>query len=499
MIEQQSKYEVFATGEVSLEALLERYNQHPVSTLETYKYFNQKGEETDKRKADFVTSSLEGNTPDSPGFAYDVIAVDDLIRTRDELTAMLQDFPTDSELDGRGKIVRENITNRLNEIGIMLLSKMQSELSTDDPMYEAVSYQLGENMREVYGVPEVEHWRGILGYRLSKLGKIEEMGDIPTAVSEAWAYIKEGLPVDLPIAKPYIPRPETLEWYKAQLDERLASSRHAIKQALDDGTISLNEDGKLEASEIVKAANIGLLERGASEWVAVMSTESNIDSTQSTQQMNIPEKRVMTLAEFDQVILGHEIDEHVVRRVNGDASGDPVLSGSGANGYLGWEEGNGKANEALIKGFVKSEASAFGFYLSGGLALGIEADSGRGRNFGQTFDLVWRMNYVAAELAGKNSGDTLVDQTTHMTKAVTHLYRLFRGTDGRVPGVILTKDVMTYYLGQADVFRKWDDDMERLTELERLREHTLERSAKINPLRPDHRAVASTALDSIDL
>jgi hypothetical protein len=498
MIDQQPKYEALATKEMSLELLLECYNQHPISTLETYKYFNQKGEEANGRKVAFVEASLQGVTLDSPEFTYDAIVVEDLIKTRDELTEMLQLLPVGSELDGRGKIIRENITNRLNEVGIMLLSKMQSELSPDDPAYEAVSYQLGENMREVYGVPEVEHWRGILGYRLSKLAKIEEMDNVSTAALEAWTYIKGELPTDLPITKPYTPRPETIEWYRGQLDERLVSSRQAIKRALDDGTLSLNEDGKLDAVEIVKAANIGLLERGAGEWNAVISAESNIDSTQSTQQMNIPEKRTMTLAEFDQIILGHEIDEHVVRRINGDASGDSVLSGSGANGYLGWEEGNGKANEALIKGSVKSEASAFGFYLSGGLALGIEAN-GRGRNFGQTFDLVWRMNYVAAELAGKNSGEASADQKVHMTKAVTHLYRLFRGTDGRVPGVILTKDVMTYYLGQADVFRKWDDDMERLTEPERLREHTLERSAKINPLRPDHRAVAEATLDDIDL
>jgi hypothetical protein len=499
MIDRQPKYEAFATREVSLDILLERYNQHPVSTLETYKYFNQKGEEADSRKTAFVEASLQGATPDSPGFTYDAIVVEDLIKTRDELTEMLQSLPIDSELDGRGKIIRENITNRLNEIGIMLLSKMQSELSSDDPSYEAISYQLGENMGEVYGIPESEHWRGILGYRLSKLAKIEEMDDASTAVLEAWAHIKEELPTDLPITKPYVPRPETIEWYRGQLDERLASSRQAIKRALDDGVLLLNEDGKLDAVEIVKATNIGLSERGADEWSAVISAESNIDSTQSTKRMNIPEKRMMTLAEFDQIILGHEIDEHVIRRVNGDASGDAVLSGSGANGYLGWEEGNGKANEALIKGSVKSEASAFGFYLSGGLALGIETNGSRGRNFGQTFDLVWRMNYVAAELTGKNSGDVSVDQMAHMTKAVTHLYRLFRGTDGRVPGVILTKDVMTYYLGQADVFRKWDGDMERLTEPERLREHTLERSAKINPLRPDHRAVADAALGNIDL
>ena len=53
---------------------------------------------------------------------------------------------------------------------------------------------------------------------------------------------------------------------------------------------------------------------------------------------------------------------------------------------------------------------------------------------------------------------------------------------------------MTYYLGQVQVWRKWDADM-ALDEDARQQEHTLERSAKIDPLRPDHRRVAKRALD----
>ena len=189
MIDRLSRYEAPSARE-RLDMLLERYNQHPVATLETYKYFNQKGKEADERKAAFIQMCLGGNTPESPDFIYDAIVIEDLIKTRDELTEMLQGLPTETELDGRGKIVRENITNRLNEIGIMLLTKMQSELSPDDESYKAVSYQLGENMREVYGVPETEHWRGVLGYKTAKVAGGEKAEKVPSEVVDARDLLK---------------------------------------------------------------------------------------------------------------------------------------------------------------------------------------------------------------------------------------------------------------------------------------------------------------------
>jgi hypothetical protein len=54
---------------------------------------------------------------------------------------MLSEFPNDKELNVAERITRDNITNRLDEVSIMLMTKMQSELSIDDPRYEAVSAQ----------------------------------------------------------------------------------------------------------------------------------------------------------------------------------------------------------------------------------------------------------------------------------------------------------------------------------------------------------------------
>lgn len=472
--------------------VLRKFTEHPFANLETYKYFNQKGEQAATAKSIFLEAALSGSTPDAPNFIYPDINIDEIATRRDELTDILNAALALDMSDEANRLVREKVTERLHETGLLILTKLQSELSRDDPNYAAVSYQLGENLREVYGVPEVSHWQGILGYRLSLLSAVEEHSDVPDSIQSAWEFIRESLPNDLPIEKPYQPKPETLQWYAEQLKSRTALGQSLVNTALEHGELALNNEGQLDAPTIMAAAKLVLLARGIEGWDVQLTDEANVDTSQEKQTIFIPKNRFMTLGQFDAIIGSHEIDEHVARRDNGDKTGVPILGGSGCAGYLAWEEGNGKANEALLKGAVSNEESAFNFYLSGGLALGLDGMTDNGRNFGQTFDLVWRMRYVAAFLQGKLTGDSIDDQRAIMDKTVNSLNRIFRGTDGTNPGVVFTKDVMTYYLGQTEVWKKWDTDMQ-LSEAERIAEHNLERSAKIDPLRADHRRVASNA------
>lgn len=472
--------------------VLGRFAEHPYANLETYKYFNQRGEVAAAAKTDFIDVAITGQAPAAPEFAYPSLDTDALVARRDELTELLHDvLRLDMEVE-ENRLLREKVTDRLHEVGIMLLARIQSDLGPDHPMYEAVSFQLGENMREVYGRPEAEHWRGILGYRLSLLAEVEGRADAPDSVREAWEFVRDSLPQDLPVEKPYEPRPDTLRWYREQLDARVAPAREAVQAAINDGVIIVGEDGRMTGENVVLATRVALDALDIQGWDVQESDESNVDTSQEHSTIFIPTKRTkgdMTLEDFDAVILSHEIDQHVARRDNGDKSGEPILGGTGCAGYLGWEEGNGKANEALLAGKVDNEESAFKHFLSGGLALGLDRE--QGRNFGETFDLVWRMRYVAEYLNGKQVDDEAF-QRNLMSKVYDDLRRLYRGTDGRSPGVIFPKDAMTYYLGQTDVWRKWDQDMD-LDEDARREEHELERSAKINPLRDDHRRVAIRA------
>lgn len=471
--------------------IMEAYRQHPFADMETYKFFNQSSEASMQSRVGFNAGVADGDTPTPPLFTYDAIDIDQLLSWRDDLTALADQIASCDLTNESNLLLRENITNRLHEVGLLALTKMQSELDPNDPRYDTISFQLGQNMQEIYGGPERTHWQGVLGYKLQQLIKVEEHPDVPPSVADAWEYIKADLPQDLAIREPYIPQTETIEWYSKQLKARIAPAQQAVSDAIARGEVVLDAEGKLDANNIVAATKIALRARGAVQWDAKLTDDSNIDTTQSSQTIHVPKGRKMDLATFDGVIQGHEVDMHVMTRVNGDASGEPVLGGTGCNGYLSWNEGHGKANEALLKGKASTEASAFTYYLSGGLALGL--DNGRGRNQAQTHALVWRMNYVSAFLKGKVNNDNYQDvKTDTVAKATKSLDRIFRGTDGKTPGVVFTKDVMTYYLGQVQVWRKWDADM-ALPEHERIAGHLLERSAKIDPLRPDHRRVAIAA------
>ena len=495
MSEMVAQREQLHDPEAERAELLERFAAHPFANLETYEYFNQKGDEADRAKRDFIDASLKGETPEAPVFAYPNLDIKYLVEQRDTLTELLQDVLRLDMNEEANRLLREKVLERVHEAGIMLLTKLQSDLSPDDPIYPAVSYQLGENMREVYGTPEPEHWRGVLGYRLSLLAEVEKRDGVPPEVQEAWEFVRTRLPTDLPIEKPYEPRPETVAWYRAQLEQRIAPARQALEAAIAAGEIVANVEGKLDSENMVKATQIALAAQGITGWQVEKTKAANLSTSQERKTIFIPETETKWLAveKFIRIVVAHEIDEHVGRRENGDQTGEPILGGSGCAGSLAWEEGNSKANEAMLEGKLNDAETAFKLYLIGGLALGLDREN-HGRNFGEVFDLLWRMRYVANFLDGTLATDGVVAQRKIMDKAVESVRRVFRGTDGRSPGVIFTKDVMTYYLGQADVWRKWDDDMVTLSETERLAEHQLERSAKINPLRPDHRRVAQRAL-----
>ena len=469
-------------------SIIDRFREHPFAALETYKFFNQ----TEATLREYSDAVIDGDEDvQAPSFCYDEIDSAELIKVRDSLTELLTELPIDRPLTLEETLIRELITNRLDEVGLMLLTKSQSELSEDDPNYALISFQLGQNFREIYGSPDNDHFNGVLGYRLAMLSKIEGVAEAPENIKNAWTYIRDHLPTDLPIEQPYQMKVETMEWYKAQLESRLEPTRTAVSEAISNGDILLNSDGKLDAKNIVQATLISLAARGFDGWHVELTDRTGIDTTQAKKTIYIPQSRVMSLDEFDRVIQAHEIDEHVARRENGDASSIKVLQGVGLHGYLAFEEGNGKINEGLLLGKVNNEASAFGYFLNGGLALGLDRD-GNGRNFRETHELVWRINLVASYLLNQDASEDRVRR--HIRNATKLVHRLFRGTDGKTAGVVFTKDAMTYYLGGVEVMRKWDEDM-LLAEEERDKEHLLERSAKFYPTRMSHRQLAQAAFE----
>ena len=489
--------ETIHTEVITPEEILERFNQHPIALLETYKLFNQGGDYGDVAKNAFLDSVTAGNTPESPGFSYPTLVTEELVQWRDDLTQLLDEVCHHNLNDEPTRLIRENISNRLAEVGIMLLAKMQSEWGKDDPNYEAISWQLKLNMQEVYGAPEPNHWRGILGARLAQIKSIQfdaEQSTLPPEIEDALAYINHEFNQTIPEEQPYMPKTETLQWYAARLMERCAESIELIKTAIEDDIVVLNVDNKLDYENIIRATKLVLGTRGFDAWDVQPTKDSNIDTTQRDMTIYIPETRKMSIAEFNKVIIAHEVDQHVARRVNGDRSGVAILGGLGCSDHLQWEEGAGKAGEALISGDVSLDSSAYGFFLTGGLIMGLDQPEQLGRNFGQTFDIVWRLNLLEKYNHGKLKDDIAGEVKDIQKKAYDHIRRLFRGTDGSVPGVFYPKDSVNYYQGQVEVWRKWDREMELLDDASRNKELAIERAAKINPLRHDHHRVVEASL-----
>lgn len=319
--------------------VLRQFTEHPFASLETYKYFNQKGERAATAKADFLDAALNGSTPDAPDFIYPDIDIDSIATHRDNLTDILNSTLALDMNNESNHLVREKATERLHETGILILTKLQSELDRDDPLYATVSYQLGENLREIYGTPERSHWQGILGYRLSLLSAVEQRSDVPDSVRNAWEFVRDSLPKNLPIEIPYQPQPDTIQWYVEQLKSRITPGQLLVNSAFEHGELALNEEGRLDAATIVAATKLVLLTRGIQDWDVQLTDEANIDTSQEKQTVFIPKNRIMTMGQFEAIIGSHEIDQHVVRRDNGDKTGVPILGGTGCAGYLAWEEG----------------------------------------------------------------------------------------------------------------------------------------------------------------
>ncbi|HEX4662382.1 MAG TPA: hypothetical protein VH144_02100, partial [Candidatus Saccharimonadales bacterium] len=281
--------------------ILAQYNAHPIALLQTYEYFTQPDGFGRSAKAEFLEAVSAGRTPDAPRFSYPKLDLSQLIEWRHDVAAMLEAISDQDLQDEKNRLIRESITTRLAEVGIMLLTKLQAETNPDDPEYVAISWQLKQNMREVYGAPEKEEFQGILGARLDSLKDVIQATDLPDEIAEAATYIRNELPEDLPIGRVYQPRPETLAWYGQRLQERCEPSIQLLHKAINDGEVILDEASKLDSDNIIKATNLILTAKNQTDWKALPTTNTNIDTSQADKAFYIPRSRKMTLQEFHQV------------------------------------------------------------------------------------------------------------------------------------------------------------------------------------------------------
>lgn len=153
-------------------------------------------------------------------------------------------------------------------------------------------------------------------------------------------------------------------------------------------------------------------------------------------------------------LLEHEIGIHIKRRENGE-NGRLALLGIGLDAYLRGEEGVASFAEELIVGSSKwSDEIA---YFTTCAAMGTGSTP---RNLTQMFDLLY-ICYILKfakhqyDEDGFCEVDEIIIHATH--SAWNRAVRMFRGTTGKTPGAVYTKDLV-YVEGNYLIWQLADKD-----------------------------------------
>jgi len=161
----------------------------------------------------------------------------------------------------------------------------------------------------------------------------------------------------------------------------------------------------------------------------------------------LPSERKMTVKMIRGLIV-HEIGTHALRQHNGIRSRLRLLSVGLDRNEVG-EEGLATYREHRETG--KTDFAGFDNYFAAGLAKGI--DGGGQRNFAGVYSILHDYYSVTENVDNEKAQDMAWDRCL----------RIFRGTTGDIPGVILTKDIIyrkgniaTYSLMKNDFSEKID-------------------------------------------
>ena len=163
--------------------------------------------------------------------------------------------------------------------------------------------------------------------------------------------------------------------------------------------------------------------------------------------VEIPDKRELNLKDFRVKVI-HEVLTHVYRRTKGTES-DLMLLGVGLKGYDEGEEGVASFRERLARGEQKIFFLPIGHFAIG-LARGVDGKKRNPRQVHRTLsNFLTLQNYYLGK--GKKSIPEARKRADIVARGTT--IRTFRGTDGKTPGVCLTKDII-YTEGRSKLYRK---------------------------------------------
>lgn len=208
-----------------------------------------------------------------------------------------------------------------------------------------------------------------------------------------------------------------------------------------------------------------LVENDINNWVVKIDypgARTSFGVNQSTKVITIPHdsdlslrKKVLTKISL-QALLMHEVGVHVVRRENGDASSLALL-GVGLDNYLRAEEGIATLAEQLITG-TNRYSGEIGYFAIGA-AMGIVGNALHFSELYKVLNAYYILNIAdrLLETDGFYEPDEL--RMTATDYAWDRALRTYRGTTGRTPGMVYTRDII-YLEGNRKMWKLLDSETE---------------------------------------
>jgi hypothetical protein len=266
--------------------------------------------------------------------------------------------------------------------------------------------------------------------------------------------------------------------------EHKARLQALVKERFAELVSHIDIDKQYALAEIKAAIDVTLDKLGATDlgWKSEYKAGSQMIAVSAHQKLvEVGADRKPLMGEEFQMKLVHELGVHVLRSVNGEKAGW-LSAAYGQDGYLDFEEALANILGESFTGKFRNQGTKY--YIAAGLALGYdrpETDGQpNGRDFRQTYEALWR------HLALQQSDQDITEKEIMTAKidAFKTCIRIFRGTSGKEPGLIFTKD-LSYFRGQEQVWSELKD-VKTLQELD----HYL--MGKLDNSLIDHDAIATT-------
>jgi len=475
-------------AEVELRRILERYQDSPLSTWETFEYYGVGDNKAAKENREQNKTAFMSGEIRNPVLAYPLLTNGSSAREFANLEHMSLDLMKDvASLDydaDRETAAYDILRTRYLEIAMLQISQRFAAGRGVDEEKESLVELFNLANDEVHGRLSPARYNGLFEIVLQQSLDVLLDDDIAHEVKSAAEYIVNNAKLAVSQSgESYTPDTGIIETLSELVSEHDADLLELVPQKAQGEVLDFDE-----LVSMFKAAH----EARKTGWRVVVDEGTAIRTNQSDKTTKIGNARKPVDSTEAAKLLIHENGVHVQRRVEGDRLNDPLLGGTGLEGYLAPEEGLTTILEQTIDGKPRVEAGVQ-YYLMLAWARGLD---GQPRDFRDVYELEWRRRVVKD---GANAKDEELQSIVEKSKKQAWItsVRIFRGTPCDIPGMVYTKD-QAYFVGNQNMW-EYMDEMVKLPE-EQLRQ-AFDRlyKAKFNPNDPLHNRIVDATIERAEI